>query len=241
MSEAERSFESLIGPSRPPAATDRRGLPLLRRTNDGHVIALNVPEPQHPEHPWLVIYASCTPECPGVYVRGIEPHPTHLKPGYRLNEHAVGPWPFLNQWGYHEDQVLEHLDGQKQENRALRKENGRLSAALGAARAELARAREQLREERSHPIHVLAPQPPPSTSEPSDYLERRRRQGLEQAQHAVHEQVRRALFTPGLTRFRRPVPAPKRRFLEGCRQVDGTWLHGRPHTCPASTNRGWTR
>lgn len=37
----------------------------------------------------------------------------------------------------------------------------------------------------------------------------------------------------GYAKALEPVPAPKpAQFLDGCRKVDGTFIHGRPHSCP---------
>lgn len=61
--------------------------------------------------------------------------------GARRTDDQVATWPTLNQGFY----SPEWAEEQRRGRRALQRENGRLSAKIGQARAELARARERRR------------------------------------------------------------------------------------------------
>lgn len=274
MADKPLTFESLLGPA--PArskATDAKGRRLVRRRSEGQVIAVLDPRPYALELPWLVVY--CAPDHPDA-----SRYPT----GRRLSEQEVGPWPFLNQWGYHEDWVLEQIAGLKKYIKALQRTNGQTSAKLGATRAELARAHAKIREleDRSakpqlHPQRTEQAEPRFNVGDLVDGMGFRRRGEVVEVRHETmptltgtpYETWRYGVLWPGTGR--RPVtawhsggelaphyspvprvqpyrerikalkaamPAPRppekpARFAASCRQVDGTWLHGRPHTCPA--------
>jgi len=127
--------------------TDKHGRPHVRRTVNGHMTAIYEPVETDPDHPWLLIHCNCPHDCDGV--SGLETHPVGAPVGSRLAHRIVGPWPFLNQWGYHEDWVLEQIDGLKKQIKARQRDNGVTAAKLGIARAELARAHEAIRELRA--------------------------------------------------------------------------------------------
>ncbi len=138
------TFGALLGPAASTGIhTDKHGRPHVRRTVNGHMIAIYAPLGADPEHPWQVIYSNCPPDCDGV--SGLETHPVAAPAGSRLTHALVGPWPFLNQWSYHEDWVPEQIDGLKKHIKWQRRDNGMIAAKLGAARAELARAHETIR------------------------------------------------------------------------------------------------
>lgn len=348
------TFEGLLGPAPlHPSNLDKHGRPIVRRATDGHVIAVADPLTPFPPLSWIVVYAGCPSDCAGAS------HRADLKQGDRLADHDVSAWPWLNQWGYHEDWVLERIDGLQKQVKSHQRTYGEMATKIGAARAELARARERNRELQAEidspsaergarlikratddavnkalsnmvmygspldPDLTMAalvhealgvksnfsasasakpmPKAPAVTSalEPDDLDEddedgawvneptppaaiRKRlvelEDGLEYGNEPTVSMLLRAVaavidehdndsimhscytcdvpFTVDRTLIavarelgveigrplsaRRPTPPlrvripaiPRERFLPGCRQVDGSWLHGRPHSCP---------
>lgn len=135
------TFERLRGPAPlHPSNLDKHGRPIVRRATDGHVIAVADPLKPFPPLSWIVVYAACPPNCAGAS------HRTDLKQGDRLADCDVGAWPWLNQWGYHEDWVLERIDGLQKQVKSHQRTYGEMAKKIGAVRAELARARERNRE-----------------------------------------------------------------------------------------------
>jgi hypothetical protein len=145
VTDAPLTFEGLLGPLPPDVPNhDGQGRPHIRRTNDGHVVVVYEPRDYAPDAPWKVIYSACPDDCTGV--RGLEKHHPQVEVGARLTRHMVGPWPYLNQWGYGETWVLQQIDELQRTVRTHRRTYGEQSAKIGALRAELARARECIRE-----------------------------------------------------------------------------------------------
>lgn len=106
--------------------------PALRRDNaTGTVVIRN---DRDAEYPWIVI------------------HPGHV--GWaRRSEAEVATWPFLNQFTLPPDEIQRKLDDGTKRAKALQRENGRLSAIVGALRAQLARERERRREKQQSTVH----------------------------------------------------------------------------------------
>lgn len=149
------TFGALLGPAGNMGVhVDKHDRPHVRRTVNGHMIAIYDPIDEDPDHPWLLIHSACPVGCDGV--SGLETHPAGAPVGSRFTHALVGPWPFLNQWSYHEDWVLEQIDGLKRLVKAKQRENGMIAGKLGIARAELARAHETIRELRAKARDVVA-------------------------------------------------------------------------------------
>jgi hypothetical protein len=228
MGTADRAltFEGLLGPAPSvPSNLDRDGRPYVRRTTDGHVIVVTDPLRPLPSLSWVVVYARCPAGCDGG--RGVGAHRTDLKPGDRLGDEHVGAWPFLNQWGYHQDWVLEQIDGLQKAVKAHRRTYGVQSAKIGALRADLARARERIRELEAG--QRGAPGLPPYVADLPRVLE----------EHSDGERIGReitgilgAMATSYASLHRPAASRPVAKFFNGCREISGTWLHGRPHDCP---------
>ena len=135
------TFEGLLGPAPlHPSNLDKHGRPIVRRSNGGHIIAVADPLKPFPPLSWIVVYAGCPPDCADTS------HSPDLKQGDRLTDRDVGAWPWLNQWGYHEDWVLEQIDSLQRRIKGHQRTYGEMAAKIGTARAELARARERNRE-----------------------------------------------------------------------------------------------
>lgn len=350
------TFEGLLGTAPlHPSNLDKHGRPIVRRSNGGHVIAVADPLKPFPPLSWIVVYAGCPSDCADAS------HGPDLKQGDRLADHDVSTWPWLNQWAYHEDWVLERIDGLQKQVKSHQRTYGEMATKIGAVRAELARARERNRELQAEidnpsaeraarlvqraasnavnktlsnivmygtpvdpdlsmaalvhealgvkssfnadapakltagaPVVAAAPEPDDleedeedddaRAGEPTPPAAIRKRlaeleDGLEYGNEPTVSMLLQALtavaaehdndgamhmhhcymcdvpFTMDRTLIaiarelrveierppaaRRPTPPrarmptiPRERFLPGCRQLDGSWLHGRPHSCP---------
>lgn len=190
-------------------------LPLPPRREPGQVRrgpnrAIVVYDPGFPARPWHVLYSAG--EGPQI--------------GTWLAEQDTAAWKDLTEARPAVDfeQVAPNTKVYRAAVNAERRENGRLSAKLGEARAELARAQARIRELEA-PFGTAQPLPITSFVPFTDLEE-----------HAPEPRV--PIWPPAAVypvTTRRPDPAGAR-FADGCRNVEGTWLHGRPHTCP-----GWMR
>lgn len=168
-----------------------------------------------PARPWRVVYS----RDPG-------------RTGMWLTEADVEHWKLLVESDASAATLHRVLTEHGQKLRAERQENGRLSAALGANRAELTRVRRRLLALLREHAQSAAPAPEPTPAQ--------LRAGIGVGRPVFGpDPVAPASWTP-LAPGETWPPAPAAsgaplpgRFADGCRNVEGTWIHGRPHTCPS--------
>jgi hypothetical protein len=145
MPDQPLTFEGLLGALPADLSNhDAQGRPHVRRTNDGHAIVIYELRDYAPDAPWKVIYSACPDDCAGGI--GLVKHRPQAEIGARLTQYMVGAWPYLNQWAYPEPWVLEQINELKGGIKTHQRTYGEQSAKIGALRAELARARERIRE-----------------------------------------------------------------------------------------------